>query len=112
MHHRTRAWSTIVGAAAAAVSLATLASPAAQAKPARDLSPVSAALTTETGNISPELRVDQVGYAADAAKVAYLMLPGRVRQVSFSVVGSRGVVFRGVSKNDAGGVELALPRGV
>ena len=30
------------------------------------------------------------------------MLPGRVRQVSFSVVGSRGVVLRGMSKNDVG----------
>ncbi len=30
------------------------------------------------------------------------MLPGRVRQVSFSVVGSRGVVFRGMSTNDVG----------
>ena len=60
MHTYARAWSTIVGSVAVAVSLTALATPAAQAKPVRDLSPVSAALTTETGNISPELRVDQV----------------------------------------------------
>jgi hypothetical protein len=90
----SRSWSTVV-AAAAALSLATFATPAAHAEPGRGLSPISAALTTETGNISPELRVDQVGYTNGTAKVAYLMLPGRVRQVSFSVEGPRGVVFRG-----------------
>ena len=99
MRYYARAWSTLVGAV---VVIATLATPAAQAKPVRDLSPASAALTTETRNISPELRVDQAGYATSATKVAYLMLRGRVRQVSFSVVSPRGVVFRGVSRTDAG----------
>jgi endoglucanase len=83
---RTRAWSAVVGLAAIIVSVVTLVSPAAQAKPA----------------IPAELRVDQAGYAAGFTKIAYLMLPGRVRQVSFSVAGPRGVVFRGVSRADLG----------
>jgi hypothetical protein len=83
---RRRAWSAIAGMAAIIVAVVMLVSPAAQAKP----------------TIPPELRVDQAGYAAGFTKVAYLMLPGRARQVSFSVVGPRGVVFRGVSRDDLG----------
>jgi endoglucanase len=51
---------------------------------------------------APEIRVDQVRYADSAVKVAYLMLPVRAGRVSFSVVGARGVVFRGVSRADLG----------
>jgi endoglucanase len=98
MRYHTRIWSTIVGCVAVLLSLAI---PAAQAKPARDLIAVSRAMAPETA-IKPQLRVDQVGYVDSAAKVAYLMLPGRVKQVSFSLVGARGVVFRGVSRDDLG----------
>jgi hypothetical protein len=53
VRNHTRAWSTIAGSLTAAVSLATLVTPAAEAKGARDLSPVSAARATQNGNISP-----------------------------------------------------------
>jgi len=56
-----------------------------------------------SGSTTPaEVRVNQVGYPPDGAKVAYAMLPGRVRQVHFTVSGSHGVVFRGRSSSDAG----------
>src|SRR5215471_17945683 len=56
-----------------------------------------------SGSATPaEVRVNQVGYPPGSAKVAYAMLPGRVRQVHFTVSGSHGVVFRGRSSRDAG----------
>lgn len=82
----TRRWSTVVGMAVAVVCLATIAAPAASAAPrakdARDLFAVSGALTPQTAHISPELRVDQVGYSISGTKVAYVMLPARTGSVS------------------------------
>ena len=49
-----------------------------------------------------QVRVNQVGYPAGGAKVAYAMLPARVGSVSFTVSGREGVVFRGRSAADAG----------
>lgn len=84
-----RTWTILAGAVALAGALAgTLAAPAAA--------------VSRGAAAAPALRVDQAGYATGAAKVAYLMLPGRVGRVSFSVVGARGVVFRGVSRDDVG----------
>jgi len=91
MLKHTRLWSTISGCGAMLLFLTAF-----------DLSPVSAALTTEIRNISPVVRVDQVGYANNATKVAYLMLGARVARVNFTVVGARGVVFRGTSTDDVG----------
>jgi endoglucanase len=48
------------------------------------------------------VRVDQVGYATGSPKVAFVMLPHRVSQVSFVVFGRHGVAFRGRSSTDAG----------
>jgi hypothetical protein len=85
--------STIAVTAVASV----LAVPLALAAP-RPAAAVSGAVSA-----APELRVDQVGYLTSASKVAYLMLPARVGAVSFSVVGTSGVVFHGVSRTDLGG---------
>jgi hypothetical protein len=49
-----------------------------------------------------QVRVNQVGYTPGSTKVAYAMLPGRAGQVSFTVSGGHGVVFRGRSSADAG----------
>ena len=49
-----------------------------------------------------EVRVNQVGYAVDASKVGYAMLPAKVARVAFSVSGSHGVVLRGTSTDFAG----------
>jgi endoglucanase len=103
MLKRARAWPTVGAAVAAALSFATFAAPASQASEDRDLSPASAALTTATGNVSPELRVDQSGYTNNASKVAYLMVGARAARVNFTVIGAGGVVFRGTSTDDLGG---------
>ena len=49
------------------------------------------------------VRVNQVAYPAEGAKVAYAMLPAKVASVAFTVSGSGGVVFRGTSSADLGG---------
>ncbi|MBV9379170.1 MAG: glycoside hydrolase family 9 protein [Streptosporangiaceae bacterium] len=96
--------------AAACAALGTLAIPAvAGASPARggsDLPAVSAAAATASAGrpaVVPVVRVDQVGYAPGAAKVAFAMLPGRVAGVRFTVTAGRRTVFRGVSRDDLGG---------
>jgi hypothetical protein len=49
------------------------------------------------------VRVNQVGYATDGAKVAYVMLPKKVSSVRFEVVTPYGVAYRGTSADDVGG---------
>jgi endoglucanase len=49
-----------------------------------------------------QVRVNQVGYATSAPKVAYAMLPRKVARVRFEVVTPWGVAYRGVSADDAG----------
>src|SRR5499427_369978 len=92
MKHRM---TLVAGTTAATVSLICAATAAGAAT-----SGVRAAGSGST--TSPEVRVNQVGYPPDSTKVAYAMLPGRVNQVSFTVSGSHGVVFRGRSGSDAG----------
>jgi endoglucanase len=71
------------------IALAAAAAPAALASAAR---PAAAA----------EVRVDQVGYATTAAKVAFAMLPARVASVQFTVTDGSRVVYRGTSTDDVG----------
>src|SRR5215468_5603229 len=92
MKHRM---TLVAGTTAATVSLICAAT-AAGAAP----SGVRAAGSGST--TSAEVRVNQVGYPPDSTKVAYAMLPARVAQVSFTVSGSDGVMFRGHSSDDAG----------
>ena len=87
-----RTWPAIVAAATVTLSLATSAPVLA-----------SSAAPAPAVASSPELRVDQVGYAYNSAKVAYLMVGARVARVNFTVVGDHGVVFRGTSTDDVGG---------
>jgi endoglucanase len=87
--HR-RAWSVTIAVAATAVAAATAATSAS-------------AVTTTTHAPRPwEVRVNQVGYATSAAKVAFAMLPARVADVPFTVTEGTKVVYRGVSRDDAG----------
>jgi endoglucanase len=53
--------------------------------------------------VPAEVRVNQVGYAENASKIAFVMLPAKVASVSFSVSGGRGVEFSGRSTDYAGG---------
>src|SRR5690349_5464013 len=92
MKHRM----TLVAGTAAATVIALCAATAAGAA-------TTSVRAAGTGSTTPaEVRVNQVGYPPGGAKVAYAMLPGRVRQVRFTVSGSHGVVFRGRSSRDAG----------
>ena len=49
-----------------------------------------------------EVRVNQVGYATTASKVAFAMLPARVADVPFTVTDGSRVVYRGTSTDDVG----------
>jgi hypothetical protein len=67
------------------------------------LSVVSGAITPETTDKAAQVRVNQVGYATNGAKVAYAMLPKKVASVRFEVVTPFGVAYRGTSAEDVGG---------
>jgi hypothetical protein len=83
-----RARSTIFAATAAVtVALATL---------------VAMTTSAQASRVRQEVRVNQVGYANSAAKVAYAMLPARVASLPFTVTAGSKVVYRGVSRDDAG----------
>jgi hypothetical protein len=57
-----------------AVAFATLAASSPAIGATRDLAAVPGAITPGTADKSPEVRVNQVGYPADAPKVAFAML--------------------------------------
>ena len=82
---RSRAMAAV---ATAAVSIATLAT----ASPA----------IGSTRALSTEVRVNQVGYATGAPKVAFAMLPAKVARVRFEVTTAYGVAYRGTSTDDLG----------
>src|ERR1017187_8070592 len=82
---RSRAMAAV---ATAAVSIATLAT----ASPA----------IGSTRALSTEVRVNQVGYATGAPKVAFAMLPAKVARVRFGVTTAYGVAYRGTSTDDLG----------
>ncbi len=91
---RRRQCMVVLASALAAAPLLAAAGGAAQAATGR----------VATGTTVPaEVRVNQVGYPAVGAKVAYAMLPARVASVAFTVSDSRGVVLRGRSADDVGG---------
>src|SRR5690348_12020186 len=96
MKSNRRLWSTVVVAVTAVV--ATLASPATGA-----LSAVSGAITPKTADKAAQVRVNEVGYTTNGAKVAYAMLPKKVASVRFEVVTPFGVAYRGSSADDVGG---------
>jgi endoglucanase len=99
MRLNRRAWSTAV--ATAATTVVALLQPSAAAA-SQDRSSVLVALTTRTDESSAVVRVDQVGYPANAPKVAFAMLPRPVSRVSFEVITPYGVVYRGTSTDDLG----------
>ncbi|MGD0239446.1 MAG: glycoside hydrolase family 9 protein [Streptosporangiaceae bacterium] len=55
------------------------------------------------------MRVNQVGYTTNGAKVAYAMLPKKVARVAFEVVTPYGVAYRGTSADDAGAWNANYP---
>ena len=92
MAGRRAGTSTMITAAAA-----VLAATAAVAAPA------AAAPRAAAAGAVPQVRVNQVGYALGAPKVAFAMLPRHVAAVRFTVVRPDGTVaFRGRSATDLG----------
>ncbi len=59
-------------------------------------------MRAQTDEVPAQVRVNQVGYATNGAKVAYAMLPRKVASVRFEVVTPFGVAYRGVSADDVG----------
>jgi endoglucanase len=92
----------LVATAATLTVAVTLATLATSARASQDRLPISAAITTQTGKGSWEVRVNQVGYANSASKVAFVMLPQRVADVAFTVTAGNKVVYSGVSRDDVG----------
>ena len=99
MRANRRVWSTAVVAVTAIT--AALLQPAA-AGASQDRSPASV-------RVPAQVRVNQVGYAVNAPKVAYAMLPGKVASVRFEVVTPYGVAYRGVSAHDLGSWNSGYP---
>ena len=64
--------------------------------------PAAAAPVAPAKHATPEVRLNQVGYAPQSSKVAFAMLPAPVASVAFAVVGSHGVVYTGRSADDVG----------
>jgi endoglucanase len=94
---------TLAGTVTAAVTAVTLATSSAPALgSARALSAVSGVIAPETVNKAPQVRVNQVGYATGAPKVAFAMLPRPVAAVRFEVVTPYGVAYRGSSTRNLG----------
>ncbi len=92
IRRRARSLAAAGTATAAALALALAGGSPASARPT-----ASAASTPK-----PQVRVNQVGYAPGAPKLALAMLPAPVASVRFTVTGSHGVVLRGTSTADAG----------
>jgi endoglucanase len=87
---------------ATVVAFATLAASSPAVGATRGLSTISGVIAPKTADKSPQVRVNQVGYPADAQKVAFAMLPRPVSRVSFEVVTPYGVAYRGTSTDDLG----------
>jgi endoglucanase len=67
-----------------------------------------AAGVTGAAAAAPVVRVNQVGYPAASSKIAFVMLPGRVRSVRFVLESPHGAVYlRGHSSDDLGGWNAA-----
>ena len=65
--------------------------------------PAAASASPDPPAVPAQVRVNQVGYVTNGAKVAYAMLPRKVASVRFEVVTPFGVAYRGVSADDVGG---------
>src|SRR6185437_10095550 len=86
---RLRAALAVLAAAATGLTLGATAVPVAA-------SPAAATAAR------PQVRINQVGYAPRAPKVAFAMVARRAGSIGFTVLGSHGVVFRGRSSAFAG----------
>ena len=73
--------------------------------------PTPPATPAPPGQAAPEVRVNQVGYPAGATKIAYAMLTRPAGEVSFTIAGRQGVVFRGRTARSLGSWNSHYPAG-
>src|ERR1700734_1937467 len=97
-----RNWSSVCAGITAAVAVATVAAASPALGSPRAWPAVSGAITPESAGKAPQVRVNQVGYATAAPKVAYVMLARPTSKVSFEVTTPYGVAYRGTSTADVG----------
>jgi endoglucanase len=71
--------------------------------------PAPPATPVPPGQAAPQVRVNQVGYPVGAPKIAFAMLTRPAKQVSFTITGRRGVVFRGRTARSLGGWNSHYP---
>jgi endoglucanase len=95
-----RVWPVL--AACTTVTVAVMLLQPAAARAAQDRSAISAVTATKSAERPAVVRVNQVGYATDAPKVAFLMLPAKVAWVTFEVITPYGVAYQGTSTDDVG----------
>ena len=100
--NRARARSLPAAAVAAAASLLLAACTSHSTPPASQPATPARPATPAPGQALPEVRVNQVGYPPAGPKAAYVMLPRQATEVSFTIAGGQGVVFRGSSHQDLG----------
>jgi endoglucanase len=100
--NRTRARSLPVAAAAAAVSLLLGAWTSHSTSAASQSATLARSTTPAPARVVPEVRVNQMGYSPGSPKTAYVMLTRPATDVSFTIAGRQGVVFRGSSRQDLG----------
>ena len=100
--NRARARSLPAAAVAAAASLLLAACTSHSTPPASQPATSARPATPAPGQALPEVRVNQVGYPPAGPKAAYVMLPRQATEVSFTIAGGQGVVFRGSSHQDLG----------
>jgi hypothetical protein len=100
--NRARARSLPAAAAAAASLLLAACTSTHTTPPASHFATAAAAATPSPGQAVPEVRVNQVGYPPAGPKTAYVMLTRPAAEVSFTIAGHQGAVFRGSSRQDLG----------
>ncbi len=99
---RNRLHAIALAAAAVAVAVVTTVPSSPAVASARALSAVSGATAPKSADKAAQVRVNQVGYPSSGSKVAFVMLPAKVADVTFEVTTPYGVVYRGTSKDDVG----------
>src|SRR5262245_13332296 len=102
MSHVRHRRSLPAAAVAVVASLLPLACTSHTPPAGQSATPAPPATPAPTGQAAPEVRVNQVGYPAGAPKIAFAMLTRPAAEVSFTVTGRQGVVFRGRTARSLG----------
>jgi hypothetical protein len=102
MRHARHRRSLPAAAIAVVGSLLPLACTSHTPPAGQSATPAPPATPVPSGQAVAQVRVNQVGYPAAAPKVAFAMLTRPAAEVSFTVTGRQGVVFRGRTARSLG----------